>query len=98
MPCSTVASLNELIETWGEQWPSEVAHIYAFTGDSLSAFTWLDKAVEQGEEGLSNQQTYPHYDSLRQDPRWAAFLERTGTSESSLASIPFEVKLPGTAK
>ena len=29
-----LAKLEELIEHWGDQWPSEVAHVYAYAGDA----------------------------------------------------------------
>ncbi len=84
----------ELRERWGSRWPSEIAHVYAWTGDPDAAFEWLDTAVAQNEDGLSEQ--FPHLllEPLHSDPRWAAFRERTGTSEAQLAAIQFEVKLP----
>jgi adenylate cyclase len=84
----------ELRERWGDRWPSEIAQVYAWTGDRDSAFKWLDKAVAQNEDGLNEQ--FPHrlYASLHSDPRWEAFRERTGTSEAQLAAIDFKVELP----
>jgi TolB-like protein/Tfp pilus assembly protein PilF len=84
----------ELRARWGEQWPSEVAHVYAWTGDADAAFEWLDRAVAQDEPGLNEQFQGPFYASLRDDPRWQAFRERTGTSDEQLAAIEFEVTLP----
>jgi TolB-like protein len=88
------ARLDELISRWGDQWPSEVAHVYAFVGDADSAFRWLDKAVAQNEPGLINQFLQPFYRPIQSDPRWQSFLEATGQSSEQLAAIEFEVTLP----
>lgn len=88
------AAFAELRERWGERWPSEVAHVYAWRGDADLAFEWLDRAVEQNEEGLHQQFLQPFYRPVHEDPRWAEFRERTGASEEQLAAIEFEVELP----
>ena len=84
----------ELRERWGEQWPSEIAHVYAWTGDADAAFEWLDRAVAQNEPGLNEQFQSEFYAPVHDDPRWQAFREQTGTSEEQLAAIEFEVTLP----
>ncbi len=85
----------ELRERWGEQWPSEIAHVFAYTGNIDAAFAWLDKAVEKNEEGLYQQYYQPMNKPLHSDPRWSAFRERTFGSEARLASVTFKVSLPG---
>jgi len=84
----------ELRDRWGEQWPSEVAHVYAWIGEADAAFEWLDKAVEQNEDGLSEQFDNEYFVSLHDDPRWVEFRERTGSSQAQLDKIKFKVKLP----
>ena len=84
----------ELRERWGAQWPSEIAHVYAWTGDADAAFEWLDKSVTQNEDGLSQQFLIPLYAPLHDDPRWLVFRKRSGTSEAQLAAIEFEVPIP----
>ncbi|TFG65297.1 MAG: tetratricopeptide repeat protein [Gemmatimonadales bacterium] len=88
------AAFTDLRERWGERWPSEIAHVYAWTGDADAAFEWLGRAIAQNEDGLTQQCLQPHYASLRKDPRWASFREHSGTSEAQLAAIKFEVRLP----
>jgi len=88
---------TELRDRWGAQWPSEVAQVYAHTGDLDAAFAWLDKAVEQNEDGLYQQYFQPLNLPLHNDPRWAAFRARTFGSEAQSQSIKFDVKLPGTS-
>jgi TolB-like protein len=88
------ASFAELRERWGERWPSEIAHVYAWVGDADAAFEWLDRSVAQNEDGLNQQFDNPLYRNLHGDPRWDDFLERTGTSPEQLAAIEFDVRLP----
>lgn len=51
-------------------------------------------AVEYDDPGLSEVSVYPQFDSLEDDPRWDAFLERIGRAPEDLAAIDFEVTLP----
>ncbi|HSM26495.1 MAG TPA: tetratricopeptide repeat protein [Thioalkalivibrio sp.] len=85
------AKLNELIERWGDRWPSEVAHVYAFMGNADLAFEWLNKAVLAGE---TFDPAEFFFQPLADDPRWLPFLESIGRSPEQLAAIKFEVKLP----
>ena len=89
------AKLDELIERWGDQWPSEVAHVYAWMGDADAAFQWLGRAVAQKTVGLDQQVLHHFFHPLHTDPRWTAFLEDVGSSPAQLDAIEFEVTLPG---
>jgi tetratricopeptide (TPR) repeat protein len=89
-------SLEQLIEKYGERWPSEVAHVYAWRGEIDPAFDWLDKEYDTyGAGGWGEWQLQRLYDNLRDDPRWNAFLTRTGTSPEQLASL--SLRLPGAS-
>jgi len=84
----------ELIDKWGDEWPSEVAHVFAYIGDVDNAFLWLDQAISQKEEGLLEQILDPLYQGLHADPRWGIFLKRLGCSPGQLSAIEFKVTLP----
>ena len=86
------AKVAELAEGWGDQWPSEVGHVYAWTGDADRAFEWLQKSVDE-EEGAFNP-VDPLLGPLHSDPRWRPMLEGIGKSPEQLNSIAFEVSLP----
>jgi TolB-like protein/Tfp pilus assembly protein PilF len=88
----SLTKLNELIERWGEQWPSEVAHVYAWIGDADAAFEWLEKAVEQKEQGLVDQCVQPFCTPIHADPRWEEFRRRVGNSSEQMDAI--EIKVP----
>jgi len=84
--------LQELIERWGDQWPSEVAHVYAYAGDTETAFQWLEKSSAE-EDGTFIPQS-PFLRSLREDARWLPLLETIGKSPEQLAAVEFKVILP----
>ena len=86
------ARLQELIEGWGEEWPSEVAPVYAWTGDADSAFQWLEKSVKEEPGGFDTQD--PLLQALHSDPRWLPLLESLGKSPEQLNIIRFEISLP----
>jgi len=86
------AKVSELAERWGAQWPSEVAHVYAWTGDADKAFEWLQKSVDE-EEGAFNP-VDPLLGPLHSDPRWQPMLEIIGKSAVQMGSIEFNVTLP----
>jgi TolB-like protein/Tfp pilus assembly protein PilF len=86
------ARLKELIKRWGDEYPSTVASVYAYTGDADAAFQWLEKsaAEEAGGFGPLN----PLLKSLHKHPRWLLLLESIGKSPAQLDAIEFEVTLP----
>jgi len=86
--------LEEAIELLGSTWPSEVAAVYAWMGESDEAFWWLEQAVKIGQPGQSGFGSSPLLASLHDDPRWLPFLESIGMSPAQLAAIEFEVTLP----
>ena len=87
------ALLQELIDGWGERWPSEIAHVYSWIGDADSAFEWLDKAIEIGEAGVRTQFMSPMYHNVTNDRRWYDFRERSHSSAALLDSIDLPVDL-----
>jgi hypothetical protein len=86
------ARVEELATRWGGQWPSEVAHVHAWTGDVDEAFRWLQKSVAE-EEGAFNP-VEPLLGPLHPDPRWQPMLESMGKSAEQLGAIEFSVTLP----
>ncbi len=88
------AALAELRDRWGEQWPSEVAQVYAWRGAADAAFEWLDKAIAANESGINEQALSPLYSKIENDARWHALIEQWGKSPEQLAAISFEIDLP----
>ena len=85
-------ALTELIERFGDQWPSEVVHVYASRGELEEAFTWLEKEYETyGPGGWGEWQLQRLYDNLREDPRWQVFLKKTGTAPEQLSVLSLNI-------
>lgn len=87
-------ALLELRDKWGEQWPSEVAQVYAWRANADAAFEWLGKAIEANESGINEQALSPLYRRIQADPRWHVQIEQWGHSPEQLAAINFEIQLP----
>ncbi|MGI9202648.1 MAG: tetratricopeptide repeat protein [Woeseiaceae bacterium] len=88
-------AFNQLQSDWGEEWPSEIAAVFAWIGDTDAAFQWLDKALEAEESGLFDLRLSALFQKLHDDARWPAFLQKTGGVASQLERIEFDVNLPG---
>ena len=85
-------ALTELIEGWGDTWPSTIADVFAFRGETTAAFEWLDKDIEKfGAAGWGELKLSRLLDNLKRDPRWFALLERVGASESRLNAITLDL-------
>jgi tetratricopeptide (TPR) repeat protein len=60
--------------------------------------TWLDKAVEYGDPGVSRLVTENLFDKVHEDARWVPFLRKLGRAPEQLAAIKFEVELPAESQ
>jgi tetratricopeptide (TPR) repeat protein len=61
---------------------SEIASLYALSGDKDKAFEWLDKAYEERDgQDIALLKRDPAYKNMRTDPRFAAMLHRMGLPE-----------------
>ena len=60
--------------------PIDVAIVYGALGEKDQAFLWLDKAYEE-QVGLSSLKMNPHFDLLRDDPRFDELLKKVGLAE-----------------
>lgn len=69
-------ALRELIAKYHESDAYGIALVYAFRDQSDEAFEWLDRAYAQRDGGLIAAKVDPLLKSLRNDPRYAAFLKR----------------------
>ncbi len=88
-------TVTELVETWGETWPSVVADVFAYRGELDAAFDWLDRDYEKfGASGWGEIRLQRWYDNLRADPRWAALLERVGFADHDLEGLSLTLDLP----
>jgi len=89
--------LQEFTHRWGDEAPSSVAMIHAHAGEADDAYMWLDRAIEQGEEGLGTLLRDPVFSPVHEDPRWRKTLGRIGRAPEQLSRISFEVTHPANA-
>lgn len=89
------ALVAELIEQHEQGWAYNIAYLLAYRGEADRAFTWLDKAVQYKDGGLSEIQRERLFSNIHDDSRWLPFMESIGKSLEQLAAIEFEVVLPG---
>jgi len=82
----------QLREGWGDRWPIEIAHVYAWIGDMDAVFPLLEEDFEIN--GPGGVMVDPFFVSLHGDPRWQSLLEEAGVSEQQLDRIEFVVDLP----
>jgi len=89
------ALVAELIEQHEQGWAYNIAYLLAYRGEADRAFTWLDKAVQYKDGGLSEIQRERLFSNIHDDSRWLPFMESIGKSPEQLAAIEFEVVLHG---
>jgi len=88
-------ALQTLVTSWGERYPVEVAHVYAYRNETDAAFEWLYKRAEMGGPGSwGDQKLDLLFRNLHDDPRWDDFLVSMDVSDRQLDDISFEVSLP----
>jgi TolB-like protein/tetratricopeptide (TPR) repeat protein len=71
-------ALAELIAKYQADWGMQIAEAYAFRGEAVRAFEWLERAYVQRDSGLSLIKDDPLLKNLEHDPRYAAFLKKMG--------------------
>ncbi|MBS0580077.1 MAG: TIR domain-containing protein [Proteobacteria bacterium] len=69
-------ALDVMVSTASRFAAFQIAEIHAWRGEKDQAFAWLDRAFAQRDGGLTRIRTDPLLDSLRSDPRFAAFLAK----------------------
>lgn len=70
------AALDALIASSAGSDAYQIAEVYAWRGEKDLAFEWLQRAYRQEDGGLAYTKMDLQLDSLRSDPRYAAFLKK----------------------
>lgn len=89
------ATLAELQRKGASSWAYNIACVLAFRGENDRAFEWLAKAAMLRDPGLADITVEPLLASLHSDPRWLPFLRSIGRAPEQLATIRFDVTVPG---
>ncbi len=78
------AALAELIATNDETAAYQIAEVYGYRNDKDHAFEWLERARRQRDAGLPGLRADTLLTNLHGDPRWDAFLRKTGLADDQL--------------
>ena len=87
-------ALADQIKNWGDEYPRDVATVYAWIADTNKACEWLEKAYALDVEGFYAQIVIPNFQKMNGAPCWISLRERMGVSAERLAAIEFKVTLP----
>ncbi|MEO7073285.1 MAG: hypothetical protein ABI300_10125 [Rhodanobacter sp.] len=97
------AALAQLIATRAKDGAYAIATVHAWLGDRDSAFSWLERAFRQHDEGLMSLTYDPLLRGLYPDPRFTAFCRKIGlpapsASSPDAASDPAPTQPYGTSR
>jgi hypothetical protein len=73
----------ERLRGHGDDWAFQLASIHAFRGEVDESFRWLDRGAVMHDAGLIFVRHRPEFRSLHADPRWTAFLNQIGLTQST---------------
>ena len=60
-------------------------------GDVDRSFAYLEKALAERDQSLSDVAIEPMFANLHKDPRWLSFLRKVGEAPKQLAVVQFNV-------
>jgi serine/threonine-protein kinase len=69
------ATVNKMIAKHQADMAFQIAEVFAFRGEADRAFAWLDRALLQWDNGLT-QIRNPLFANIERDSRYAAFLAK----------------------
>ena len=85
---------QQMIDLYGDQYPTFVAQLDAIAGNIDSAFAWLDKQMAKPRWSREVNYLSENFVNLHDDPRWNRYLEKFGLSPIQVAQIDFSPTLP----
>lgn len=72
----STAALSELIARHATDAAYQIAQVYAYRGESQTAFEWLDRAYELRDAGMTQIKADPLFEGLRHDLRYTELLKK----------------------
>ena len=84
------AALKDLIARYADGAAYQIAEVYGLRKDPDNLFTWLDRAWDTRDSGISRLLTDPFILPYKDDPRFAAFCKKVGLPRPG-------VTMPGAA-
>ncbi len=77
------AALADLRRKWGDRYPTEMAEIYAFRGETARAFSALDLAFATGDPAVNTIRADNYFKALSGDRRYEALLHRLKLAQAA---------------
>ncbi len=77
-PAESNRLLAQLEAAHGHESAVQIAFLHAMRGSADKAFVWLDRAFAQRDAGVVDIKPLRFFEPIRNDPRWAHFLRKTG--------------------
>ena len=71
-------ALDELIARWSDGAAYQIGAVYAWQGDTETAFQWMERAYRLRDGGLTTLRIDPVVTSLRGDARYVSLLRKMG--------------------
>jgi serine/threonine protein kinase/TolB-like protein/Tfp pilus assembly protein PilF len=70
------AALNQLEQQYANEFPTQIAEVHAYRGETDAAFEWLDRAYRQHDAGMTTIKIDPLLRGLHGDRRYQALVVR----------------------
>ncbi len=80
---SADSSLADLRRKWGGRYPTEMAEIYAYRGETARAFASLEAAFVMGDPAVNSIRVDSYFKPLESDRRYQALLLRLNLAQSA---------------
>jgi TolB-like protein/cytochrome c-type biogenesis protein CcmH/NrfG len=74
----SAAAFRQMIAKFQGNMAFQIAEVYAFRGQAVPAFAWLDRALAQRDAGFIHIKGDPLLQPLERDPRYTAVLAKLG--------------------
>ena len=74
-------AMAEYEDKFVEEFPMEMAGMYAWRGDLDPAFQWLDRAAETDWQGILDYLYDPFFKNLHSDPRWDVYVNKLRSAD-----------------
>ena len=82
-PDSADRSLAELRRRWAGRYPTELAEIYAYRGETERALAALDAAFLAGDPAVNSIRVDSYFRPLESDRRYQVLLQRLNLAQSA---------------
>ena len=88
--------MAEMVETFADRHPFEVAAAFAWRGEADEAFEWLERSMAADPHDVLFTIQNLEFRPIHDDPRWDEFLRKIERHPDQLDEIHFDPKIPGT--